>query len=166
VVALHGLGVGADAYFEAYGAGRIVKECADRGWVLVAPEGGLAAPPVAAILEKLAERYPLDARRVFLVGHSVGAGQALALAATGKFAGVAALGGGGKAAKPEAFAGLPTFVGVGDADSLALAGARALRKSLAGAKRVTYREYEGVEHLVIVREALPDAFEVFDAAAK
>ena len=34
-----------------------------------------------------------------------------------------------------------------------------------GAKAVTYKEYPGVEHLVVVREALPDAFAVFDAAA-
>jgi hypothetical protein len=168
VVALHGAGVGANAYFEAYGAGRIVKECADRGWVLIAPECGLGVttPPVAVIIEKLRERYPLDAKRVFLVGHSMGAGQALSLAATGKFAAVAALGGGGKVAKPEAFAELPVFVGVGDKDALALTASRALQKSLAGVKRLTYKEYEGVEHLVIVREALPDAFAVFDAAAK
>jgi predicted esterase len=167
VVALQGMGVGPNMYFEAYGAGQIVKECADRGWVLIAPEGGRDAPPVAAILEKLAERYPLDAKRVFLVGHSMGADQALVLAATGKFAGVAALGGGGTVAKPESFAELPTFIGVGNKDVQALNGSRGLRKSLtdAGAKRVTYKEYEGVEHLVIVREALPDAFAVFDAAA-
>jgi pimeloyl-ACP methyl ester carboxylesterase len=170
VFALHGAGVGANTFFEAYGAGRIVKECEKRGWMLVAPEGGLGfdSPPVAAVLEKLAERYPLDAKRVFLVGHSMGAGQALALAATGKFAAVAALGGGGRVAEPAAFAELPTFVGVGDKDSLALGGARSLNKALtaANAKAVTYKEYPDVEHLVIVREALPDAFAVFDAAAR
>jgi predicted esterase len=170
VFALHGAGVGANTFFEAYGAGRIVKECEERGWVLIAPEGGLglSAPPVAVILEKLAERYPLDAKRVFLVGHSMGAAQALSLAANGKFAAVAALGGGGKLAKPEALANVPLFIGVGDKDELALSGARALNRSLvgAGAKRVTYQEYSEVEHLVVVREALPDAFLVFDAVAK
>lgn len=169
VVALHGAGVGANTYFEAYGAGRVVRECEERGWVLVAPEGGLGLtePPVPQILERLGERYPLDAKRVFLVGHSMGAAQALSLAATGRYAGVAALGGGGRVARPAALAGLPVFVGVGDKDSLALGGARALNKALtaAGAKALTYKEYPGVEHLVIVREALPDAFEMFDRAA-
>ncbi|MBA4188398.1 MAG: hypothetical protein C0467_10375 [Planctomycetaceae bacterium] len=169
VVALHGAGVGANTYFDAYGAGRIVKECDDRRWVLIAPESGLGftAPPVATILEKLAERYPLDAKQVFLVGHSMGAMQALDLAASGKFAGVAALGGGGRLREPAAFAELPLFIGVGDKDSLALAGARSLSKSLtaSGAKHVTYKEYPGVEHLVIVREALPDAFALFDKIA-
>ena len=36
----------------------------------------------------------------------------------------------------------------------------------AGAKDVTYREYPGVEHMVIVREALPDVFDFFDAVAQ
>ena len=57
-----------------------------------------------------------------------------------------------------AFAELPVFVGVGEKDTLALNSARSLRKALAdaGAKAVTYKEYAGAEHLVIVREALPD----------
>jgi predicted esterase len=166
VFALHGAGVGANAYFEAYGAGRIVKECEDRGWVLIAPDNGLSLtpPPVSTIFEKLGERYPLDAKRVFLVGHSMGAMQALKLAESGKFAGVAVLAGGGWITKPAAFKELPMFVGVGDKDSLALEWARALRKSLsdAGAKKLTYKEYPGVEHMVIVREALPDVFAMFD----
>jgi predicted esterase len=169
VVALHGAGAGADMWFEGYGAGRIVRECEERGWVLVAPESGLGlvSPPVERILEKLGDRYPLEAKRVFLVGHSMGARQALELAVGGKFAGVAALGGGGKVAK-EAFGELPVFVGAGEKDSLALNGARALRKALseAGAKAVNYKEYPGVEHLQIVREALPEVFEMFDAAGK
>ncbi len=168
VVALHGFGVGANTFFEAYGAGRIVKECEERRWVLIAPENGLGlqGPPVAKILEKLGERYPLDTKRVFLVGHSMGAMQALELAATGRFAGVAALGG-DRLAKPTAFAELPVFIGVGDKDTLALTGARSLNKSLTemGAKAVTYKEYPGVEHLVTVREALPDAFALFDKVA-
>jgi predicted esterase len=172
VFALHGAGANPDLVFEGYGAGRAVKECEDRGWVLVAPASGLGfgtAPPVLTIFEKLAERYPLDPKRVFLVGHSMGAMQALGLAGAnpGKFAAVAALGGGGRATPKEAFADLPVFVGVGEKDGLALAGARALNKALAGggAKAATYKEYPGVEHLVIVREALPDAFAAFDRAA-
>jgi len=63
---------------------------------------------------------------------------------------------------------VPVFVGVGAKDGLALAGARALNKALdiGGAKKLTYKEYPDVEHMVIVREALPDVFAFFDAAAK
>lgn len=169
VVALHGVGGDENTFFESHGAGQIVKECETRGWVLVAPRSGaLTAPPVPILVDALAERYPLDRKRVFVVGHSAGAAQALAQAASGKFAAVAALGGGEKVTDAKPFATLPVFIGVGDKDSPALAGARSLSKSLTegGAKAVTFKEYPGVEQLVTVREALPDVFAVFDEVVK
>jgi predicted esterase len=172
VVALHGAGGSENLFFEGYGAGHIVKECEQRGWLLVAPRsGGLlgGVPPVPAIVAKLAERYPIDRKRVFLVGHSMGAGQAVELVqqSPGTFAAVALLGGVGRVRKPEAFAGVPVFIGVGGKDALALTGSRALNKALGGVEsnRVTYREYPDLEHLVIVREALPDVFTAWDAVA-
>jgi predicted esterase len=172
VVALHGAGGSENLFFEGYGAGRIVQECEDRGWLLVAPRGGGllgGTPPVARIVAQLAGRYPLDPKRVFLVGHSMGAAQAVELVQQnpGTFAAVACLGGGGRVRKPEAFAGLPVFVGVGSRD-FAVRSARALHRSLtdAGAGRAAFKEYPDLEHLVIVREALPDAFEVFDRAVR
>jgi predicted esterase len=170
VVALHGAGGSENLFFEGYGRGRIVKECTKRGWLLVAPRGGLVAvPPVAEIIAKLAERYPIDRKRVFLVGHSMGAAQAVELVQRhpGTFAAAACLGGGGRVRKPEALADLPLFIGVGSKDDLALAGARALNKALsaAGAKRVAFKEYPALEHMLIVREALPDVFAAFDRVA-
>ena len=67
VFALHGAGGSENLFFEGYGAGQIVKECEKRGWFLVATRSGLGfanAPPVAEVLEQLAKRYPLDAKRV------------------------------------------------------------------------------------------------------
>jgi predicted esterase len=174
VFALHGEGVDENMFFESYGAGQVVKECQKRGWVLVAPRGshlaiGLDAPPVLNLVEKLRERYPIDPKRVFLVGHSVGATRALDLAqaAPDKFAAVAVLAGGGKLTNPAVFTELPVFIGVGEKDALALPAARALNKALGSkAKKLTYKEYSDVEHLVIVREALPDVFAMFDEAMK
>lgn len=171
VFALHGAGADENTFFEGYGAGLAVKECEKRGWVLVAPRAAETFGPgakVADLFDALAKRYPLDPKRVFVVGHSMGAVQALGQAADGKFAAVALLGGGARAPKPEALAAVRVFIGVGAKDGLALGGARNLNKELtaAGAKAVTFKEYPDVEHLVIVREALPDVFAVFDAAAK
>ncbi len=166
IVGLHGAGVDENMFFESYGAGQLLKECEKRGWILVCPRSGLggAGSPAMAIVEKLAERFPIDRKRIILVGHSMGAMQAMTQASSGGFAAVAALGGGGRVSKLDAFATLPTFIGVGDKDSLALSGARSLNKTLtaASAKALTYKEYPGVEHLVIVRAALADAFTVFD----
>lgn len=169
VVALHGMGGSENLWFEGYGAGRIVKECKDRGWILVAPRCELGflggPPPVLPILDKLAERYPLDPKRIFLVGHSMGAAQVVDLVQKhpGKFAGVAVLGGGGRLKKSEAFEGLPTFVGVGEGDF-----AKPAAKSLAAAlpKSTTeLRIYPDCEHLLVVRLALPAAFATFDKMA-
>ncbi len=173
VVALHGAGGSENLFFEGYGDGQIVKLCEKRGWLLVAPRSGLSlvggGPPVGEIVDELATRYPIDLKAVFVVGHSMGAMQTIDAAQKylGKFAGIAAFGGGGLIRKPELFATLPTFIGVGDKD-FALGGARNLKKSLesAQAKAVTYKEYEGLEHLLICREALPDAFKLFDDVLK
>ncbi|MBX9624594.1 MAG: dienelactone hydrolase family protein [Gemmataceae bacterium] len=171
VVGLHGAGGSENLFFEGYGAGLAVKECEKRGWVFVAPRGGLdflGAPPVPDILRGL-PAVPFDPKRVFLVGHSMGAAQAVRLAQQhpGRFAAVAALGGGGRVTDPKAFADLPVFVAAGERD-FGLGMARALNKSLTagGAKNLAYKEYPGVEHLLIVREALPDVFALFDRAAK
>lgn len=172
VVALHGAGGSENLFFEGYGAGHIVAECEKRGWVLVATRSGLGfgtAPPAVEVLTALATRYPLDLKRAFVVGHSMGAGQTVELVQKhpDRFAAAAALGGSGRVREPKAFATLPVFVGVGSKD-FALAGAKSLHKTLTdgGAKAVTFKEYPDVEHLVIVREALPDVFALFDTAAK
>ncbi len=167
VIAMHGAGGSENLFFEGYGSGHIVRECEKRGWLLIAPRSGLlGAPPVAAIVEKLAERYPLDPKRMFLVGHSMGAGQAVEVIQQnpGKFKAVALLGGAGRIRKPDAFADIPVFIGVGTKDQLAFTGAKTLSKALTtgGAKNVTYKEYADIEHMVIVREALPDVFATWD----
>ena len=173
VVALHGAGGSENLFFEGYGDGQIVKLCEKRGWLLVAPRSGLSlvggGPPVGEIVDELAKRYPIDPKAVFVVGHSMGAMQTIDASQRypGKFAGIAVFGGGGLIRKPVGFETLPTFIGVGDKD-FALGGARNLKKSLqsAQAKAVIYKEYEGLEHLLICREALPDAFKMFDAQLK
>ncbi len=174
VVAMHGAGGSENMFFETYGNGQIVKLCKERGWLLVSPRAGLgfgltAGPPVGEIVDELAKRYPIDAKRVFIVGHSMGSGMAFEAVQKypGKFAAVAGLGGGGAVRKAEVFAELPVFIGVGDKD-FALRTAKGLQTALEKAKatKVTYKEYPDVEHLVIVREALGDVFDLFDKLAK
>lgn len=172
VVGLHGAGGSENLFFEGYGLGRAVAECEKRGWVFVATRSNLdftGGPPFAAILDELAKRYPLDPKRTFLIGHSMGAVQTIRLAQKhpGKFAAVAVLGGGGAVTDAKAFTALPVFVAAGEKD-FGLGYARDLNAALAagGAKNVTYTEYPGVEHLLVVRAALPDVFARFDKAAK
>lgn len=168
VVALHGMGGSENLFFEGYGAGHIVQECKKRGWLLVAPRSGISfgsGPPVKEIVGQLAERYPIDRGHIFLVGHSMGAAQTVALCQDhpGFFRGAAALGGGGRVKDAKPFAALPFFVGVGEKD-FARGGAKALAKVLkdGGAEKLTFKEYSHVEHMLIVRVALPDVFALWD----
>jgi predicted esterase len=169
VVAMHGAGGSENMFFESYGAGHIVKLCKERGWLLVSPRAGLGfglggAPPVGDLIDELAKRYPIDPKRVFIVGHSMGASMTVNAVQQwpGKFAAAACLGGGGSVRKPDAFADLPVFVGVGDKD-FALKTAKGLQTALDKTKaKVTFKEYPDVEHLVIVREALGDVFDLFE----
>lgn len=174
VVALHGAGGSENLFFEGYGAGYIVRLCEKRGWLLLAPRAGMGfglggSVPIGEIVDKLAERYPIDAKRVYVIGHSMGASMAIESAQKypGQFAAVAALGGGGRVRKSEAFENVPVFVGVGDQD-FALRSAKALNKSLSDSavRNVIYKEYPNVEHLLIVREALDDVFEWFEGPTK
>jgi predicted esterase len=165
VVALHGFGGSENLFFDGYGAGRIVTECKRRGWVLVAPRCGLISTPAAAVAAALRERYPIDPKRVFVVGHSMGAGQAAEVVqqTPGAFAGLAVLGGGGRVRDTAFWKDFPVFVGVGTADFAERSGrAFAAALTAAGAARVTLKGYPDADHLLIVREALPDVFAAWD----
>jgi poly(3-hydroxybutyrate) depolymerase len=167
VVALHGAGGSENMFFDGYGDGAIVRLCRRRGWLLVAPRSGmLGAAPVDELLDALVAELPVDRTRVFLVGHSMGAAQAVSIAAhrPERYAAVAALGGGGRFGKTsDAFRALPFFIGVGTDDFL-LRGAQELKQALerAGTARVEVREYDKIEHLAIVQVALGDVFAFFD----
>jgi predicted esterase len=170
VFALHGAGGSENLFFAGYGDGITAKHCKERGWIMVAtraagPFGIGGAPRVIGILDELQKRYPVDPKRVYLVGHSMGAGHLLTIAqqAPNRFAGAAALGGGGFVRQPESFKNLPLFVGCGKED-FAFAGARSLVVALKKTEgvKVTFREYDNIEHLLIVREAMPDVFRFWE----
>ncbi len=168
--ALHGIGGSENMFFDSYGNGIVPRLATERGWIVVAPKvelllGSGPAPKVPEILAELAKRYPIDLKRVYLIGHSMGAGHAMQLAQKDpdRYAAIAALGGGGKVAKADSLKGR-FFVGCGKMD-VALNGAKALHTSLVEAKLpVIFKEYNDIEHLLIVREAAADVFKLFDDA--
>lgn len=168
LVALHGMGGSENLYFDAYGNGIVPRLATERGWIVVAPRveglfGAGAAPNVPAILDELAKRYPIDPKRVYLVGHSMGAAHAVELAQKNpdRYAAVAALGGGGRVTKGETLKGVRYFVGCGT-DDFALAGAKTLHRELEKAGvSAAFKEYADIEHLLIVREAAGDVFKFF-----
>src|SRR5262249_53285173 len=111
VLVFHGAGASENMCFDAHGPGRVVELARKRGWLVVAPRsGGFGATPAAAeIIEEIGKLYPVDTRRVFAVGHSMGAMQAVSVTSKmpEKFAAVAALSGGGELKPSDALKKLP-----------------------------------------------------------
>lgn len=171
VLALHGAGGSEHTFFDSYGLGKIAHLSEARGWLVVAPRGSSGFTPnrAAELIDAVDKLYPVDRQRVFLLGHSLGAAQAIAsaLATPKRFAGVAALGSGGVVREVEGMAELPFFVLVGTQD-FAYPNARKLAFELkrSGVKSVRFREYPDLENLMIVQEALPDVFAFFDELAQ
>jgi len=177
VIVIHGTGGSENMFFDAHGPGMLARLCQKRGWLLVAPRSSFAGPPsIPGVLAEVDKLYPVDRRRVFLLGHSIGATHAVNVAqqAPQRFAGVAALAPAGGSVRPsKGLVNLPIFIGTGSEDFLMTSrlvpgNAASLRKALekAGARKVCYREYPRVEHLTVVLTALPDAFAFFDRAAR
>lgn len=174
VLALHGAGGSENLFFDGYGHGKVAKLAAERGWMVVAPRSSLSKAGHAETIAELARLYPeIDTGKVLVVGHSMGAGEAMreANATPGKLAAVAALGGGGTVrpvkGQEDAFKKLPFYVGVGELD-FARSQAEALGNNLkkAGVNQVTFKKYDGIEHMIIVQDSLPDVFRFFDEVVK
>jgi len=166
VMALHGMGGSENLFFDGYGDGRVVVLGAKRDWLVVAPRLTFGNLDCAALVDAVAARFPVDRQRVAVVGHSMGAMQAVANAIRNpdRYRAVAALGGGGRVRRTAGLAQLPFFVGVGTKD-FALAQANALHRALLAADAPSrLHEYADVEHLAIVQVALADVFRFFDEA--
>ncbi len=174
VLALHGAGGSENLFFDGYGNGKVARLAAERGWFVVAPRSTITKPGHGDTIDELAKLYPeIDTSKVFVVGHSMGAGEAMreACANPKRFAAIAALGGGGgtKPAKgqEEAFQKLPIYVGVGEFD-FALKQSEALAGNLqkAGVADIKFKKFPVLEHMIIVQDALPEVFQFFDGVMK
>ena len=165
VIAMHGAGASENMFFESYGAGLAVREALKRGWVFIAPRAG--AGSAKAALTWLKEKRNITPSRVFVMGHSMGGGLALTTgnldpkpAALALFAPAARSVGTG-------LAGTPIFLAVGKQEmGMLLGGVQSLAKSMEGKPGFEYKQFDPCEHLMIVADALPDAYRFFDTYAK
>jgi len=167
IIAFHGAGGSENMFFESYGAGRLIELATQKGWGVVCPHQALGGQSLQLdeLLALMKSELDIVPTRVFLVGHSMGAAQAMMQA--NQFpelvSATAITGGGGVANQPK-LKGIPFFVAAGDRD-FGKRNAKSLAEKLNQlGSRVAYREYEDVEHMVIMQAAWDDAFEFLSKA--
>jgi len=165
VVAFHGSGGDENMFMDAYGAG-LIKRLADKyQFLAVSPFtnafGGMkGAETFDRMIEAIAYDYPIDRSRIYVVGHSMGAMTAAALAAA-RPAAIAA------AACLCGFSGFkdgvetvpPTLIVAGELDPIA-SPARiepAFQKARAAGLPVEYRFLKNYGHTLAVTNILPEA---------
>jgi poly(3-hydroxybutyrate) depolymerase len=193
IIALHGLGGTEDSFFTGYN--RVMPQLAEQhGYIVAAPLGyrvdgsygwGLGNPPadpatrrvqerseqdVMQVLELVKQQYRIDANRIYLMGHSMGAIGTWKIAP--KYPDVwAALGpisGSGQPATLERVRHIPQIVVHGDADpTVNVQGSRSM---VAKAKElgieVKYIEVPDGGHSDVAAPNLPAIFEFFNAHRK
>lgn len=164
VIAMHGVGGSENLFFEGE-SGLTPKLCAERGWLLVTTRSTIGrGPKIDKLLDAIAVRYPFDAERVFLVGHSMGAMQATQAARRhpGRIAKVAALGGAGNLEDASVLAPVSFWIGVGSRDFAHAPALRMHRLLRAASVDAELKVFPEVGHVLIVQDALPGVFEFFD----
>jgi predicted esterase len=79
VIAVHDAGGDENMFFELYGRGKLRQLAEQRGFVLACPtypaRPGFGEALFDSLLAQLTEDYRIDGKRVYLLGHGVGAGQ-------------------------------------------------------------------------------------------
>lgn len=158
VIAVHGAGGSENMFFESYGRGAAVNEALKRGWAFVSPRAG--ASSIEDVLTWLTTVRGVKLGKVFLMGHSMGGGLVASASPSVKPAGYALFAPAAMKLGPVA-SSLPVFMGLGKQEPMAMA-ALGLAKGNEGRPGFVFREYDPCEHLMIVAEAVSDAYKFFD----
>ncbi|MDQ8172914.1 MAG: hypothetical protein P3B76_09545, partial [Gemmatimonadota bacterium] len=159
LLVLHGAGGDENMFVDAYGRGIVSKLAAEQRLILVSPRTdvfGVTPAHFDALMALLRNEFRIDSTRVYLIGHSMGAGAAARLvqARPAQFAAVAMLAGGSPITVPGAPPSL--YVGAELDGIIPAARVEAAAKATPGAVYELFR-HEG--HLLMVgngvRRAVP-----------
>lgn len=161
LIAIHGVGGDENMFPDALGMGRLAQLAEQAGAILASPNGDQFGTPedLDNLIATVVSMTPVDRRRIWIVGHSRGAGQALALgrARPTEIAAIACIAGFG--ALPADATVPATKVWLGEVDPLAApARLEPVAKAAAQAgKPVEVEVRAGLGHTTVVSEVLADA---------
>lgn len=154
LLALHGAGGDENMFVDAYGQGIAARLAAEQGLVLVSPTTTpfvQSAEPLDSLLALLRREFRMDSARVFVMGHSMGAGAAasLARARPAQIAAVVCMAGGA----PVSVAGAPPMLFIGAALDPIIPAAR-VRAAAEGTPTGRYEELAAEGHTLMVRRGV------------
>ncbi len=193
IIALHGLGGTEDAVFESYS--KVLPPLAEsHGYIVAAPLGyrvdgsygwGLGNPPpdpaakrtqelseqdVMQVLQRVREQYKIDDRRIYLMGHSMGAIGTWKIAPKypDVWAAIAPISGSGAPDTLERIRNVPEIIVHGDNDpTVNVSGSRRMVEKLkALGAEYKYIEVPGGVHSDVVAPNVAAIVDFFDAHAK
>ena len=193
IIALHGLGANEDSFFDSYG--QVVPRLAEqRGYLVAAPLGyrvdgaygaalfraggdpalvrklELSEIDVMRVLELMKKNYRVDEKRIYLMGHSMGAIGTWYLAAKYPeiWAALAPFSGTGNPATVDKMKSIPQLVVHGGADlTVPVGGSRAMVEAMKKLGVIhQYIEVPGGDHNNVVVPNLPAVFDFFDKHQK
>jgi len=162
VIAFHGAGGDENLFMDGYAAGQLKELAKQRGFLLVSPfTSPLATSPVYldGLLRSIKAHYAIDNSRIYVMGHSLGAGVTAALSrlATKTLTACVCFAGGGALDVQGALT--PTRIYAGELDPIIPAW-----RTIAGAKRakdagqpVTYKLLPNRGHTLLVGDVLNEA---------
>ncbi len=179
VVALHGMGGDENSLFDSYGQPSALQREAERlGFLVVCPKGrapasmyrGAAETDVLDVVREVRREYQVDPKRIYMMGHSMGAygTWSIAMAHPELFAALGPVAGGGNPAAMDKVKAIPQYVVHGDDDrTVPVTQSRSMVEAgrKVGAK-IEYVEVPGGSHSNIVVPHIAPMFEFFAQQAR
>jgi predicted esterase len=156
--AFHGAGADENIFIDAYGAGITPRMAAENGVLLISPATtatGTSPANFDSLLAQLRTEFNIDTTRVYVLGHSMGAGLSARLASQRPtiIAAAVCLAGG----SPVTVAGAPPMLFIG-AELDPIIPARNVRAAASGTPTATYRELPNEGHTLMVGTGVRIAF--------
>lgn len=162
LIVLHGAGGDENMFFEGYGAG-IIKQIADqKGLLIVSPSTnkfGGDPKNLDRLIAALSRHYHIDRQRIYVLGHSMGAGAtaALARARPETIAAACCIAGGGSYQSKTGISPMLAIVAELDAVIPAKGLQSSAEKAAAAGAPVELRLMPGFGHTLVVGTVLPGA---------
>lgn len=161
VIALHGAGGSENLFFDGYGRGLAVSEAMKRNWAFIAPRSSATAVKDSLAWVKRIRGW--TPKRVIVMGHSMGGGLALQSGSVDPKPSAVVLFAPAGRQVPESLKDVTMYLAVGKQEIMMLgASAQEIRKSRESAPGFRFNLVDPCEHLMIVAEALPDAYKWLD----